>query len=158
MAVSDRLAIGKADGKVVLCGFSHRKKVWRCPRRLISLLPSLAAIAEVVRMWEALFAFHICIACFRSESARIPGFPQRIPDRRKLLTPHGRFQVSASIPSTTLGGMECHHSSGAQHRACCGTNDCVVGIDGSDQMESRQYNPTMPRARSKNLHIGLGFL
>lgn len=36
----------------------------------------LAAVVEAVRMWEAFFAFHICIACFLSESARIPGFPQ----------------------------------------------------------------------------------
>jgi hypothetical protein len=64
VAVSDRLAIGKADGKVVLCGFSHRKKLWLCPRGLISLLPSLAAVAEAVRMWEAFVAFHICIARF----------------------------------------------------------------------------------------------
>jgi hypothetical protein len=44
----------------------------------------------------------------------------RIPDRRKLLMLRVRFQISASIPSTTLGGMECHNSSGAQHRACTG--------------------------------------
>jgi len=37
----------------------------------------------------------------------------RIPDRRKLLMLLGWFQVSVRIPSTTLGGMECHHSSGA---------------------------------------------
>jgi hypothetical protein len=29
-----------------------------------------------VRMWEAFLAFQICIACFRSESVGIPGFPQ----------------------------------------------------------------------------------
>jgi len=35
----------------------------------------LVAVAEAVRMWEASFAFHICIACFSSESVGIPGFP-----------------------------------------------------------------------------------
>jgi hypothetical protein len=37
------------------------------------------------------------------------------------------LQVSVRTPSTTLGGMECHNLSGAQHRAYCGTNDCVAG-------------------------------
>jgi hypothetical protein len=50
----------------------------------------------------------------------------RILDRYKLLMLFGCFQVSVRIPSTNLGGMECHHSSGAQHRACCGTDGCVV--------------------------------
>ena len=50
----------------------------------------------------------------------------RIPDRHKLLMLLSCFQVSVSIPSTTLGGMECHNSSGAQHRAYCGTNDSVA--------------------------------
>ena len=37
------------------------------------------------------------------------------------------FQVSVRIPSTALGGMECHNSSGAQHRAYWGANDCIAG-------------------------------
>ena len=46
----------------------------------------------------------------------------RIPDRRNVLMLLGCFQVSVRIPSTTLGGMECHNSSGAQHRFHPGTN------------------------------------
>jgi hypothetical protein len=38
-----------------------------------------------------------------------------------------RFQVSASVPSTNLGGVECHNSSGAQHRAYWSANDCIAG-------------------------------
>ena len=37
--------------------------------------------------------------------------------------------MTSAITTTlcmTLGGVECHNSSGAQHRAYCGTNDCVV--------------------------------
>jgi FAD/FMN-containing dehydrogenase len=37
------------------------------------------------------------------------------------------LQVSVRTPRTTLGGVECHNSSGAQHRAYCGTNDFVAG-------------------------------
>jgi hypothetical protein len=44
-----------------------------------------------------------------------------------LLMLLGCSQVSVRIPSTTLGGMEYHNSSGAQHRAYRGTNDCVLG-------------------------------
>jgi hypothetical protein len=50
---------GDSPNTYLIMGFSH-----------------LAAAAEAVRMWEALFAFHICIACFRSESVGIPRFPQ----------------------------------------------------------------------------------
>jgi hypothetical protein len=88
----------------------------------------LAAVVEAVRMWEAFFAFQICIACFLFRILGNTWVSPRIPDRRKLLLLRVRCQVSASIPSTTLGGMECHNSSGAQHRAYCGTNDCVTGI------------------------------
>ncbi len=63
----------------------------------------------------------------------------RIPDRRKLFMLRVRFRVSASIPSTTLGGVECHNSSGAQHRAYCGTDDCV----GGDRRERLNGVPAM---------------
>jgi hypothetical protein len=63
----------------------------------------------------------------------------RIPDRCNLLMLRVRFQVSVGIPSTTLGGVECHNSSGAQHRAYCGTNDCVVG----DRQERLNEVPAM---------------
>jgi hypothetical protein len=87
----------------------------------------LAAVVEAVRMWEAFFAFHICTACFLFGIRKNTWVSPRIPDCRKLLMLLGCFQVSVRIPSTTLGGMECHNSSGAQHRAHCGTNDCVTG-------------------------------
>jgi hypothetical protein len=79
-------------------------------------------------MWEAFFAFHICIAYFLFRIRKNTWVSPRIPDRRKLLMPFGCFQVSVRILSTTLGGMECHSSSGAQHRACWSTNDCGPGI------------------------------
>jgi hypothetical protein len=88
-----------------------------------------------------------------------------------------RFQVSARIPSTTLGGMECHNSSGAEHRAYCGTNDCVVG-DRQERLNAvtvLQFDDAFRVSRQgrfddtrveyaqelipiKNLHIGWGFL
>jgi FAD/FMN-containing dehydrogenase len=78
-------------------------------------------------MWEAFFAFHICIACFFFRILGNTWVSLRIPEHHKSLMLFDRLQVSVRIPSTTLGGMECHNSSGAQHRAYCGTNDCVVG-------------------------------
>jgi hypothetical protein len=99
----------------------------------------LAAVAEAVRMWEAFFAFHICMACFLFRIRKNPRVSQRIPERCKLLMLFDRFQVSVRIPSTTLGGMECHNSSGAQHRAYCGTNDRVVG----DRQERLNGVPAM---------------
>jgi len=101
---------GDSPNTYLMMGFSH-----------------LAAVVEAVRMWEAFFAFHICIACFLFRIRGNTWVSPRIPDRRNLLMLLGCFQVSVSIPSTTLGGMECHNSSGAQHRAYCGTNDCVTG-------------------------------
>jgi hypothetical protein len=99
----------------------------------------LAVVVEAVRMWEAFFAFHICIACFLFRIRGNTWVSSRIPDRRKLLMLLGWFQVSVRIPSTTLGGMECQHSSGAQHRAYCSTNDCVAG----DRQERLNEVPAM---------------
>ena len=87
----------------------------------------LAAVVEAVRMWEAFFAFHICIACFFFRILGNTWVSLRIPEHHKLLMLFDCLQVSVRTPRTTLGGMECHNSSGAQHRAYCGTNDCMAG-------------------------------
>ena len=54
------------------------------------------------------------------------------------------LQVSVRIPSTTLGGVECHNSSGAQRRAYCGTNDCVAG----DRQERTKWSHGTASRRS----------
>jgi hypothetical protein len=69
-----------------------------------------------------------------------------------LLMLRVRFQVSVGIPSTTLGGVECHNSSGAQHRAYCSTNDCVVG-DRQERLNEVLGNAIRRRIRFR--HCGL---
>jgi hypothetical protein len=58
-------------------------------------------------MWEAFFAFHICTACFLFRIRKNTRVSPRIPESRKSLILHGCLKVSVSIPSTTLGGVEC---------------------------------------------------
>ena len=43
----------------------------------------LAVVVEAVRMWEALSAFHICIACFLFRILRNTWVSPRIPERHK---------------------------------------------------------------------------
>jgi hypothetical protein len=115
-----------------------RLLLWRKEPPFGMRILHLAVVVEAVRMWEAFFAFHICIACFLFRIRKNPRVSPRIPESRKLLMLFDHFQVSVSIPSTTLGGMECHNSSGAQHRAYCGTNDCVTG---DRQMRQERCSP-----------------
>ena len=75
---------GDSPNIYLMMGFSH-----------------LVAVVEAVRMWEAFFAFHICIACLLFRILRNTWVSPRIPDRRNLLMLLGCFQSVRKNPSTT---------------------------------------------------------